>query len=64
MRIKPPFLVDWLEFSDSGFSDSMPNGLILSLSPLLVKTPNGVVELIRVRPNSANLEIGKIFKSA
>ncbi len=54
--------VDWIEFSDHGFTDTMPNGMILSLSPFHVKTPNGVVELTRVRPHAAKPEPGNVLK--
>ncbi len=32
-------------FSDAGFDSRMPDGTVLSLNPLIVKTPNGALEL-------------------
>ena len=34
------------KYSDLGYSFNMENGLILSVKPLIVKTPNGALELI------------------
>lgn len=43
-------IIDKISFSDYGFEDSIPNGTILkSLPELLIKTPNGVIELIEIR---------------
>jgi len=43
-------IIDKISYSDYGFNNEMPNGLILKNEPaILVKTPNGVVELTQVR---------------
>ncbi len=42
-------IIDKIKFTEVGFTDVMSNGLVLSVCPLLVKTPNGVVELCVVR---------------
>ncbi len=56
-------IIDKIGFSDKGFHSDMPNGLIIENNPnLYVKTPNGVVELLEVRTNTINIEIGKCFK--
>ncbi len=45
-------VVDKISYSEYGFNSNMPNGLILKNKPLiLVKTPNGVVELTKIRNN-------------
>lgn len=43
-------IIDKVQYSDFGFSHEMPNGLILSTDPkILVKTPNGVIEIVTIR---------------
>ncbi len=45
--------IDQVNFSELGYENDMPNGLILKTDPtILVKTPNGVIELTKVRNNS------------
>ncbi|WP_121667575.1 methionyl-tRNA formyltransferase [Mesonia aquimarina] len=43
--------IDEVSLSNYGFDYSMENGRILSTTPLLVKTPNGVLEVISMRGN-------------
>lgn len=43
-------IIDKISFSDIGFNSEMHNGLIIETTPnILVKTPNGVVELVTIR---------------
>lgn len=43
-------VIDAVSFSDVGFSQEMPNGLVIETKPdILVKTPNGVLKLATVR---------------
>jgi len=43
-------IIDEISFSDFGYQDSITNGQILKISPVvLVKAPNGVVELSKIR---------------
>ena len=43
-------IIDKVEFSDYGFDQRMENGLVLRTNPyIMVKTPNGVIELTTVR---------------
>lgn len=43
-------IIDQIGFSDIGFDYQMENGLIIETEPnILVKTPNGVVELVTIR---------------
>ncbi len=44
-------IVDEVEFVDIGFNYRTPNGTLISLKPLLVKTPNGVIEIKKLREN-------------
>lgn len=55
-------IIDKLDLVDYAFDNSMPNGLILSLKPLRVKTPNGAIEIRKKRSELYNLQEGEIFK--
>ncbi len=55
-------IIDEISFSDYGFSQNQPNGLILELFPKVkIKTPNGVIQLETYRFNINELEKGKIL---
>lgn len=51
-------IIDKIVFTDYGFNSDMDNGLILSENPLLVKTPNGVVELSVIRNKASFIKKG------
>jgi len=51
-------IIDKIVFTDYGFNSDMDNGLILSENPLLVKTPNGVVELSLIRNKASFIKEG------
>lgn len=55
-------VIDKIAFVDDGFDSNMPNGLILSDSPLKIKTPNGVIVLSEIRPFGKKIEINKIVR--
>jgi len=42
-------IIDEVKFSDYAYSFDMKNGLILNNEPLIVKTPNGAIEITKVR---------------
>jgi methionyl-tRNA formyltransferase len=49
-------IIDKISYSDYGFDNEMPNGLIVKNEPtILVKTPNGAVELTQVRNSETYL---------
>jgi methionyl-tRNA formyltransferase len=54
-------IIDEVEYDDFGFSSEMPNGLILSTNPFLVKTPNGVLKLNKVRNYKILIQEGKLL---
>lgn len=56
-------VIDRIDFTDYGYHNHDPNGLIQSADPILVKTPNGVVELSQVREGKAYLRKGQIAQS-
>lgn len=56
-------IIDEIAFDNYGFRDGYPNGLILTVNPVRVKTPNGVVRLTTIREGQEHLEIEKILTS-
>lgn len=54
-------IIDELVFVERGFHFDQPNGQIISVNPILVKTPNGVVQLKQVRPFDQTIHIGDIL---
>jgi methionyl-tRNA formyltransferase len=54
-------IIDEVVFSDIGFNETDRNGLIVSLNPICVKTPNGVLELRNIRnlESLSFLEVGQ-----
>jgi methionyl-tRNA formyltransferase len=54
-------IIDELVFVDRGYHYENPNGLVLSVNPLLIKTSNGVVELKQVRNFNHSLQVGDIL---
>jgi methionyl-tRNA formyltransferase len=55
-------IIDEIEFKDFAFNYEMSNGLVLSTNPLMIKTPNGVVEIKKIRDNQLDFEIDQILK--
>ncbi len=56
-------IIDEIKYTNFGFDYKMPNGLIIQDKPaILVKTPNGVIELTDIRSNKHLCKQGKIFK--
>ncbi len=54
-------IIDEIRYCNKGFSSEMENGLVLSIKPLLIKTPNGVVEIIKHRGITNHLSVGDIL---
>lgn len=54
-------IIDELVFAERGFHFDQPNGQIVSVNPILVKTPNGVVQLKQVRTFDQTIHIGDIL---
>lgn len=54
-------IIDKIKFTEIGYNSEMENGLILSINPFLVKTPNGVVELCQVREFDFELKKNSIL---
>ncbi|WP_154855381.1 methionyl-tRNA formyltransferase [Cyclobacterium xiamenense] len=56
-------IIDEVAFDNYGYRDEYPNGLILSINPVRVKTPNGVVRLTTIREGNEHLRLESILKS-
>lgn len=54
-------IIDRIIYTKVGYVDEMPNGLVLSADPFLIKTPNGVVELCDVRRFEFEIKTNKIL---
>jgi methionyl-tRNA formyltransferase len=55
------FIIDEVIFDDSGYNDEMENGLILSVDPIRVKSPNGVLKVTKHREINIELLQYSIF---
>ena len=58
---KNKIIIDEVEFSDYGFSHRIPNGTILTLNPLRVKSTNGALRITRIRNSFFDFEVGEAF---
>lgn len=54
-------IIDRVSFSDRGFSYDMANGMITCVDPLLVKTPNGLLQIEKTRAQDIVFELNGIF---
>ena len=54
-------IIDQVVFDDYGFHHEQPNGMLLTFNPTRVKTPNGVLRLVRVREGLDLLNENEIF---
>lgn len=55
-------IIDRVRFSNHGFDYNFENGKILSIKPLIVKVPNGCLEITELRGELNNININDIFK--
>lgn len=56
-------IIDQVVYDDFGYHQDQSNGLILTLNPVRVKTPNGVLQLLSVREGLENIEIHDILRA-
>lgn len=59
---KEKVIIDEIEFSEDGFDYEMKNGQILSAEPLKVKSPNGVIEIKKIRNHGFTFLPGEVLK--
>jgi len=56
-------IIDEIALTDFGFNDEMENGLVLEVNPnILIKTPNGVVQVTKYRCENIKLDKNTILK--
>jgi len=55
-------IIDWIEFDDNGFDNYIPDGTIVSIDPIRIKTPNGLVKLTHVRNSINNISVNTKFE--
>jgi methionyl-tRNA formyltransferase len=55
-------IIDQVVFDDFGYHQEQTNGRVLSLNPLRVKTPNGVLRLVTVRQGLEKIKINDILE--
>jgi methionyl-tRNA formyltransferase len=56
-------IIDWIELDDNGFDSIIPNGTIVSKDPIRVKTPNGLVKIIKLRNSINNFIVNTKFEN-
>lgn len=54
-------IIDKIIYSEAGFKQDLPNGMIIETNPVLVKTQNGVVELTNIREGKDLIEKGIVL---
>ncbi len=54
-------IIDEICDSDFGYNFNMDNGTILCINPLIVKTPNGAIEIVRLRDCEINFVLETKF---
>lgn len=55
-------IIDKIKFSELGYRDSHPNGIILDTKEnVVVKTPNGAIELVVVRNKEVNFKANELL---
>jgi methionyl-tRNA formyltransferase len=55
-------IIDWIELDDNGFDYNLPNGTIVTNSPIRVKTPNGLVRITKLRNPIHNIIVNNKFE--
>ena len=55
-------IIDKIAYCDYGYTNTMRNGLIISSDPLLIKTSNGVIEILELRTNNTIFKIGHFLE--
>jgi len=55
-------IIDQVEYDDFRYTSEMENGLILSIHPLRIKTPNGVLKITSLREKEVKFKSNSTFK--
>jgi methionyl-tRNA formyltransferase len=59
---KQCLIIDKIAYSDQGFNYNDQNGLIISISPLIVKTTNGAIQIIQSRTEIKDFQLNTILE--
>lgn len=59
--LKRKIIIDWIDFDDYGFDSDVPDGTIITINPVRVKTPNGVVKITKFRDDIDDININNKF---
>jgi methionyl-tRNA formyltransferase len=54
--------IDWIDFDDYGFDSDIPDGTIITIEPVRVKTQNGVVRITKFRNLIEDIIINNKFE--
>ncbi len=57
------FTIDEVRYHEHGYHADMRNGTVLCVEPLVVKTPNGALEITRLREARSDIRIGDVFQT-
>lgn len=60
--LREKVIIDWIEFDDYGFDYSLPNGTIVTINPIRIKTPNGLVKISKFRNPINNIIVNNKFE--
>lgn len=56
-------IIDWIVFDDNGFDYNTENGTIVSIDPIRVKTPNGLIKITMIRNTSEYFVVNNKFEN-
>lgn len=54
--------IDWIDFDDYGFDSDIPDGTIITIDPVRVKTQNGVLRIVKFRNLTEDIIINNKFE--
>lgn len=55
-------IIDWIELDDYGFDSSLPDGTVVTNHPVRIKTPNGLIQIIKFRNSINNIKANHKFE--
>ena len=56
-------IIDWIELDDYGFDSSLPDGTVVTNRPVRIKTPNGLIKIIKFRSHINNFKANYKFEN-
>ncbi|MDX6190123.1 methionyl-tRNA formyltransferase [Flavobacterium sp. Fl-318] len=55
--------IDWVELDDYGFDYNLPDGTIITIDPIRIKTPNGLLKITKLRNAINNVIVNNKFEN-